>query len=140
MWSITVRGGVLHIWTVLLAVHQAASQSVLWNWTFINELTNSFKTLHISKRDFSDPIAFIDIRKYAKRAAVQISTMVVWAHHAGCQNVLSNRIFWNIYLNTFFGVLNFGNKSTMRFFFFWKALKILSRCKKKLSKNFLFLR
>ena len=39
-------------------------------------------------------------------------------------SVLSNRIFLNLYLNTFFGVLTFGNKSAMRFFFFWKAFKI----------------
>ena len=51
-WSKTFNGGVLHIWTVLVAVHEAASQSVLWSRTFLNALRKSFKTLHISKRDF----------------------------------------------------------------------------------------
>ena len=37
---------------------------------------------------FSDPIAFIDINKYAKRAVIQISKVVLPAHHAGCQSVL----------------------------------------------------
>ena len=73
---------------------------------------------------FSNPIAFIDIKIYAKRVVVQISTVVLQAHHAGCQSVVSNRIFLDIYLNTFFGVLNFGKKSAMRLFFFWKAFKI----------------
>ena len=45
--------------------------------------------LCISVREiFSDLIAFIDINKYAKRAVVQISTVVLPAHHAGCQSVL----------------------------------------------------
>ena len=36
----------------------------------------------------SDPIAFIDINNYAKRAVIQISKVVLPAHHAGCQSVL----------------------------------------------------
>ena len=64
------------------------------------------------------------MKKYDKRAVAQNSTVVLQAHYAGCQSVLSNRIFLDIYLNTFFGVHNFGNKSAMRFFFFWKAFKI----------------
>ena len=100
--------------------------------------------LCISVREiFSNPSAFIDIKKYAKRALVKISTVVLPAYHAGCESVLSNRIFRDIYLNTFFGVLNSGNKSAMRFFFFWKAFKISCRfqkCKEKFKKYFLFLR
>ena len=81
--------------------------------------------LCISVREmFSEPIAFRGINKYAKRAAIQISRVLVPADHAGCQSVLSNRFFWDIYLNTFFGVRNFGNKSAMRLFFFWKMFKI----------------
>ena len=81
--------------------------------------------LCISVREiFSDTIAFRDINKNAKRAVVQISTVVLPADHAGCQGVLSNMIFLNIYLKTLFGVLNFGNKLAMRFFFFSKAFKI----------------
>ena len=81
--------------------------------------------LSISVREiFHDPIAFIDISQYAKRGVVQISTLVLPAQHAGCQSVLSNRIFLHLYLNTFFGVLNFRNKSAIRFFFFRKAFKI----------------
>ena len=81
--------------------------------------------LCVSVREiFSDPITFRDINKYAKRAAVQISTVLVQPDHAGCESVLSNRIFLDIYLNTFFGVRNFGNKSAMRFFFLWKMFKI----------------
>ena len=91
-------------------------------------LSMRYKTvlrLCISVREiFSETIVFIDIKKYAKRAVVQISTMVLPADHAGCQSVLSNRIFLNIYLRTFCGVLNFGNKSVMRWFFSWKMLKI----------------
>ena len=66
--------------------------------------------------------------------------MLLPPHHAGCQSVLSNRIFLNIYLDTFFGVLNFGNKSAMRFFFFWKASKFdvdFKNAKKKTEKRFL---
>ena len=45
--------------------------------------------LCISVREiFSDPIAFIDIKKYAKRAFVEISPVLLPAHHAGCQSVL----------------------------------------------------
>ena len=72
---------------------------------------------------FTDTIAFRDINKYGRLAVVEISTVALPAHHAGCQSVLSKTIFLNFYLNTFFGVLNFGNKSAMWFFFFWKASK-----------------
>ena len=45
--------------------------------------------LCISVREiFSDPIAFTDINKYAKRAVVQISTVLLPPHLAGCQRVL----------------------------------------------------
>ena len=72
------------------------------------------------REDFSDPIAFRDTNKYGKRAAVEISTVLLLAHNTGFQSVLSNRIFLDIYLNAFFGVRNFGNKSAMSLFFFWK--------------------
>ena len=48
--------------------------------------------------------------------------------------------FLDIYLNTFFGVLNFGNISAMRLFFLWRAFKISCRFqkwKKKIRKMFL---
>ena len=81
--------------------------------------------LCISVREiFSDPTTSRDINEYAKCAAVQISTVLVPPDHASCQSVLSNRIFLDIYLNTMFGVRNFGNNSTMRLFFFWKMFKI----------------
>ena len=45
--------------------------------------------LCISVREiFPNDIALIDIKKYAKRAVVQISTVLLLAHHAGSQNVL----------------------------------------------------
>ena len=45
--------------------------------------------LSMSVREiFYDPIDFVGISKYAKRAVVQISTVVLPAHHAGCQSVL----------------------------------------------------
>ena len=70
-----------------------------------------------------------------------ISTVLLRADHASFQSVLSNRIFLDIYLNIFFGVRNFGNKTTMRLFFFWKIFEISCRfrkCKKKkMEKNFL---
>ena len=81
--------------------------------------------LCISVREiFSDPIAFTDINKYGKCAVVMISTVVLPAHHARCESVFRNRIFLDIYLKTFFGVLNFENKSAMRLFFCWKMFKI----------------
>ena len=106
------------------------------------------KQVCISVREIcSDKIAFIDINKYGKRAVVKISTVVLQAHHVGCQSVLSNMIFLNIYLNTFFGVLNSGNKSVMRFFFFWKAFKfnvhfknVKKKKRKKIRKYFFFVR
>ena len=73
---------------------------------------------------FFDPIALRHINKYAKRVAVQILTVLLPADHAGCQSVLSNRIFLDIYLNTFFDVRNFVNKSAMRLLFFWKMFQI----------------
>ena len=46
-------------------------------------------TLCISVTEiFSDPIALIDTNIYGKRAVVQISTVVLPGHHAGCQSVL----------------------------------------------------
>ena len=43
----------------------------------------------ISVREiFSDTIFFRDINRYGNRAVVQISTVVLPAHHAGCQSVL----------------------------------------------------
>ena len=50
---------------------------------------------------FSNPIAFIDINEYAKRAVIQISKVVLPAHHAGCQSVPWKRIFLHIYLRAF---------------------------------------
>ena len=45
--------------------------------------------LCISVREiFSNAIAFIDIHKYAKSAVLHISTVLLLAHHAGCQSVL----------------------------------------------------
>ena len=72
---------------------------------------------------FSNPIPFIEINKYAKCAVLQISTVLLLAHHAGCQSVLWNRIFLDIYLKSSFAVRNLGNKSAMRFFFFGKCSK-----------------
>ena len=37
---------------------------------------------------FSNPIAFRDINKSGKSAVVQISTVVLPAHQAGCQSFL----------------------------------------------------
>ena len=82
--------------------------------------------LCISVREiFSYRIAFRDINNYAKRAAVKISTVLLPSHNAGCQSVLSNRIFIDIYLNNFLGIRNFGNKSTMRLFFFLENVQNL---------------
>ena len=36
----------------------------------VNALTNSFKTLHIIKRDFFQPLAFTMINNYAKGGAL----------------------------------------------------------------------
>ena len=51
------------------------SETVLRLWLSVREI-------------FSDPIVFRDINKYAKRAVIQFSTVVLPAHHAGCQSVL----------------------------------------------------
>ena len=82
------------------------------------------------RKIFSDQLAFIDINKYSKGALAQISTVVLPAHHTGSQSVISNRIFLNIYLNAFFGVLNFGNKSAMKLSFFLKMFQIYCRFQK----------
>ena len=114
------------------------SRIIAWEMAAVNCLYFEGNTCHgqsmryenvlrlcISVREiFFDAIVFMDINKYGKHDVVQISTVVLPDQHASCQSVLSNRLFLDIYLNTFFSVLNFGNKSAMRFFFFWKMFKI----------------
>ena len=81
--------------------------------------------LCISVREiFSNPIAIRDINKYAIRDVVRISRELLPDDPAGCQSVLSKRIFLDIYSNTFLGVRNFGNKSAMRLLFLSKMLEI----------------
>ena len=41
-----------------------------------------------ARRIFSNPIAFIDINKYAKLTVVMISKVLLPAHHARCQSAL----------------------------------------------------
>ena len=59
----------------------------------VNALANTFQILHISKRDFSNPIAFTVINNYAKGGVAQISTVLGRVHHAARRSVLWNGIF-----------------------------------------------
>ena len=59
----------------------------------VNMLTNILKTLHITKTDFFNSIAFTVINKYKKVGAVQISTVFCRTYHVACPRVLWNGIF-----------------------------------------------
>ena len=56
----------------------------------VNVLTDSPKTLHITKRDFFQLNSFAVTINYNKKAAVQISAVSGTVYHVACP-----RVFWN---------------------------------------------
>ena len=64
------------------------------------------------------------ITKYGNGAVVQMTTVFERVYHVASQRGLLNRDFLDIYLTTFFGVRNLGNKSAMKVIFFLQMFKI----------------
>ena len=66
-------------------------------------LTNSYKALHLTKKDFfPTQLPSTVITKYGNGAVVQIATVFEPVYYVACQRVSLNRDFLDIYLTTFF--------------------------------------
>ena len=62
-------------------------------WPAVNVLQNSPKILRITKREFSNLLAFKVINKYCKIGVIQISALFDLIYHVACQRVLWNTTF-----------------------------------------------
>ena len=89
----------------------------------VNVLTNSLMPLHITKKVFSNSLAFTVINKYGKGGVVDVSTVFGPNYHLACRRVLGS--FLDIYLTTFFGCCTFTNTSAMRVLIFFENVQKL---------------
>ena len=80
-------------------------------WTIVNVLKNSPKILPITKRDFFVKVVSFRFQHYLIPFPICLSKGPL------------KRDFLDIYLTTFFGIRNFGNRSVMRVIFFFKVAK-----------------